>query len=613
MTLATGPEVTRPGAASAALPRLPELSRARILLLVAALALAAFANTLGNRWAVDDEQIIQTNPVVTGADWRGALAGPYWTRLDARPALWRPTTIAFFVAEWRAFGDRPAAFHAVSVALHALVSVLVAALLATLLPAAAAAFGGALFAAHPVHVEAVANVVGQSELLAAAAYVGACLLYLATRRPEARRRLLRVPLLAVLYALALGAKEIAVTLPAALLLLGALVPEPGEARETSARVPVARRLGARLRDDAPLLLALGAVAVAYLVVRVWVLGAVTGENVPSALLGLGADARALTAFSLWPTYLRLLLVPFGLSSDYGPAVLMPATGLRPDVLAGTLCLSGLVAAAVGARAVAPWAALASGWLVLTILPVSNLFFPAGTMLAERTLYLPSLSVSLAAGGALALVAARAPLRLREAWMAAALVLVVFLVRSVVRNPTWQDSFTVMSTLAREHPEAVTAHRARAAGLVQVGDLRAALREYDTALAVLPDDYGLLIEAGSLSKRARDLQRAEPLLARAIRVDPDRPIAYRLLAELYLLAGDGRRAHAVALAGLARWGADHDLWALVSESYVAKGDLPAAVRAREAALAQDPGRESDRVRLVQLLEAQSRTPTHENAR
>jgi tetratricopeptide (TPR) repeat protein len=454
--------------------------------------------------------------------------------------------------------------------------------------------------------------VGQGELVAAAAYLGACLIYLAARRDVGRGwTILRIPSIALLYALALGAKESAVTLPGALLLLGVLIPPAGAEKTGRGTARPLQLLRARLRDDAPLLVALAAVLGTYLAVRVWVLGSVTGENVPAALLGLGAGARVLTALSLWPTWLRLLLVPLDLSSDYGPAVLLPATSLRADVLLGALILAGLLAVVVRAQRVEPWAALAAGWLVLTVLPVSNLFFPAGTMLAERTLYLPSVAVALAAGGVIALVARVRPARLPVAWVAAIAACGLLLVRTVTRNPTWLDSFTVMRTLAREHPESVTAHRARAAGLVQAGDLADALHEYDAALVLMPNDYAVLTESAALYKRERRLDEAERLLTTAVRVSPDRPIAYRLLSELYLLKGDGRSAHAVALAGLAHWGADHDLWGFVSESYVAKGDLAAAVRAREAALAQDPGRASDRARLAELLEAQSRTPAAES--
>ena len=94
---------------------LAQLPNRRFYLLVVLVAAATYANALGNRWALDDEQIVATNPVVTDARWREAALGPYWTRLEAAPALWRPTTLTALTAEWRVFGAHPAGFHAVSV------------------------------------------------------------------------------------------------------------------------------------------------------------------------------------------------------------------------------------------------------------------------------------------------------------------------------------------------------------------------------------------------------------------------------------------------------------------------------------------------------------------
>ena len=42
-----------------------------------------------------------------------------------------------------------------------------------------------------------------------------------------------------------------------------------------------------------------------------------------------------------------------------------------------------------------------GWIAIAFLPVSNLLFSTGVLLAERTLYLPSVGLALAAGAALA--------------------------------------------------------------------------------------------------------------------------------------------------------------------------------------------------------------------
>ena len=574
----------------------PGLTPSRLLTLVALLALVTYANAAGNGWALDDEGIVAANPVVTEGRWDEAVAGAWWRLPGAAPSLWRPTTLTALAAQWRAFGDRPAAFHAVGVVLHAGVAVLVAALLAAVLPWPAAAAGGALFAVHPVHVEAVANVVGQAELLAAAGYLAACLVFLRRRSAGPTGRALGAGVIALLYAVALGAKESAVTLPGVLLLLVLLAPAPGDERG---------RWGRALRE-APLLVLLTAVLGAYLVLRVWVLGAVGGDAPAPELVGLGTGERVLTSLSLWPTWLRLLVWPAALSSDYGAGVLAPALSVRLDVVVGAVVLIGLVAAALHPR-VPPWAALAAGWLALTTLPVSHLLLPAGTLLAERTLYLPSVALPLAAGGALATVLRRRPARARLVWGAAALVMAALLVRTAVRTPTWRDSFTVMTTLARAHPEAARAYRGRAAGLVQAGDVPAALEQYERALVLLPSEYGLLTEAGALYRRQGNLARARDLLTAAVAADPARPLAYRQLGEVYLLAGDGRAAHGTALAGLARWGSDHDLWAVVSESYVAKGDLPAAIRARVAAMAVGSS-QNDQARLAELLDAQARIPT-----
>ena len=240
---------------------LAELPHWRLLLLVGSLAAATYANAIGNTWAFDDDYIVVSNPVVTEARWGEALTGPYWGGLETVPSLYRPTTVIALALEWRVFEGRPAAFHTVSLLLHVLVSLLVTLLLAAFLPRVAAAAGGALFAVHPVHVEAVANVVGQSELLAAAAYLGACLLYLRQWSSGPGVRALRLLAITALYALALGAKEIAVTLPVSLLLV-----EMVRVRGRGDREPPrpGTLLIAAVRRDAPLYLALAAVLLAYL-------------------------------------------------------------------------------------------------------------------------------------------------------------------------------------------------------------------------------------------------------------------------------------------------------------------------------------------------------------
>lgn len=558
-------------------------------------ALVAFGNSLGNGFAYDDDAIIPENPVVTEAQWGEALLGPYWTDSDAGSGLYRPVTVTSFAVQWRLWGDSPLGYHLVNVALHALVCLLVLALLARFTNPTAALAGALFFAVQPVHVEAVANVVGQSEMMATAAVLLACLVYMDSWTWGSRKRALGLVALAILYLVGLGSKEIAVTLPGLLFLL--------ELARRGSRLPVKERI---IRA-APTLLSLSAVLGAYLVLRLSVLGTLGGEVPAPELRSLGDGARVLTAIAAWTQYLRLMVFPMTLAMDYAPGVMNVAHTVTPQVLLG---LGVLLAWLGGAAALArryPVIALGLAWFAVAILPVSNLLFPVGILLAERTLYLPSVGGAIALAGVVGAVTVDVPRRtLRLAFGVGVVAGGVLLVRTVTRNPVWESSYTLMNTQAREHPESYLAWRARASGLARVGQNEQAGLAYDYAVTLAPDNYSLLGEAGEFHARMRQNAVAEEMLRHAVEVDSVQPAAYRLLAEMLIRQGRGREGHRVALEGLARAGADRELWGLVSEAYIQKGDLEAAVRARRAALGQDPGSVHDWNRLAELLDGLGRS-------
>src|SRR5439155_950465 len=79
--------------------------------------------------------------------------------------MYRPLVIAGFALDWLL--GSTAWFHTVNLAWHAAASVAVAALARRWTDSTGALVAGLLFAVHPLHVEAVANVVGRAELMAA--------------------------------------------------------------------------------------------------------------------------------------------------------------------------------------------------------------------------------------------------------------------------------------------------------------------------------------------------------------------------------------------------------------------------------------------------------------
>src|SRR6266581_3399860 len=138
----------------------------RVYLAVAACAVIVYLGALWNEFVWDDQVIVLGNPLVqTWAGLATAFASPYWPPFVGG-YLYRPLTLLTYVLDWHIGGA--AWFHAVNLSWHAGVSALVAVLARRWAGDAAALVAGMLFAVHPVHVEAVANVVGRAELMAAA-------------------------------------------------------------------------------------------------------------------------------------------------------------------------------------------------------------------------------------------------------------------------------------------------------------------------------------------------------------------------------------------------------------------------------------------------------------
>lgn len=589
--------------------RTVEFGVARAFVLVAGVALAAYANSLGNGFAYDDTEIVERNPVVTDGTLSEVLGAPYWPKAVAGTGLYRPVPVASYQLEWRLWNGSAFGFHLGNVLGHAAVSLVLLVLLLRLVPVIPATAGAIVFAVHPLHVEAVANVVGRAEIYAALFYLIGCLFFLQARASRGGWRVARTVGVGVCYALALGSKEIAATLPGMLVVLGVVrptVPSPRADGGVSGGVTgAARRVRHIIVDDAPMFALLTAVLGGYLIARLVVLGSLAGEIPAPELVGVTGAARIYTGISLWPDYLRLLLFPLDLVADYAPGVRFPAHTLDGQVLLGLGVVGAMAWLALRSVRSRPGVTLGIVWFALAVVPVSHLVLRAGTLLAERTLYLPSVGLSFAVAGIVSGIALHDAKTARRWGVAALVVGSGLFARTVERNPSWLSTFTVLETLAAEHPESYLAVRARATGLDRTGDVDQAASFYETALELAPGSYSLLTEVGDFYGRHEAWGRAEVLLLRATEILPDQPQAWRLLAGQLILQGRGRDGHRAAMWGLAVAGPDAELWALVSEAYLTKGDLGASERARRVALSLDPVSARDWNRLADILTAMER--------
>ena len=95
---------------------------AAVVLLLCAVA---YANTLRNGFVYDDNAIVAGNPLIRSLENLPRIFSTgYWGAENTDAGLYRPLVIATYAFDHALWGYRPAGFHAVNIALHALVSVL---------------------------------------------------------------------------------------------------------------------------------------------------------------------------------------------------------------------------------------------------------------------------------------------------------------------------------------------------------------------------------------------------------------------------------------------------------------------------------------------------------
>jgi len=432
----------------------------------------------------DDRAIIVSNPAAHSVPRAlAAFDEPYWPA-ESGAGLYRPLTTLSYAVDWTLSGGNPSWMHFVNALLHALAVLLFALVIARWLSPAAWAGAALLFAWHPVHVEAVANLVGRAELLAAIGILGAVL---AARRGRWA--------LAVLFAaLAMLSKEHGVIVSVVILLDRWL--ESGDERPPPR--PAAFWIG------------LAALTGAFL--GAWLIIGRSGAGDMAAVF-YGRDAFGRLAIAL-PAVLRaawLLVWPVSLSSDYGPQVIPFYDGISFAAMLGALIVAGVVALVWWCRRRAPAISFAAGVAALSYLPTSNLFFASGVVLAERNLYLAVALPAALVGTGFAWLERRRGIR--PAIAALGLAAITCGVLSLKRLPAWRDNRAQLLTLLVEHPESYRGHASAAAVLAGSGDTAGARNQYRIADSLFAGDPHLDAAHAIFLLGIGDTAAAVPLVAR----------------------------------------------------------------------------------------------------
>lgn len=501
----------------------------------ASVALLIYAPALRGAFIADDQHYIQLNPYVHEFSWDHFVTlwdptGPLLLTVEN----YAPVHILLHALEWQLFGNSTTGYHVVNAAVHAVVSLLLVMVFARSgIPLRLAGLGGVLFLVHPANVEAVAWISQLKTTASMALGLGALLCH--PRRPAWG---------AVLFVLALLAKPTAAVFLPVVVLLG-----------VTQGVPEGRRLAAWRWGWLVLWLA---AFVGFAVLELWAFSQTAG-TVPPVYPDLGVRARSLVANA--GRYLVMSATGTGLSAFHEPP---PAESWLDPWWIGSL----LALALLGWRCVVVLAqrrveAAYWAWAIVSFLPISGLI-PLPFPVADRYLYfmLPGLLGAAALALPDLLHRLQVPDARNRAFRTGAFGVGValafaFAVAAHARAAIWSSGALLMADAELHYPEGKPALLSRARRAAQRGDLETALRDLEKAAERGYDRLDYLMREPAFSGLQGD-PRFRALL---------RGIAQRVL-ERYARNPSPSQVELHAIA----------------QAHIAAGDLAAAIRALERALA-----------------------------
>jgi tetratricopeptide (TPR) repeat protein len=579
------------------------------LLLVAAVGVAAYSNTFSVPFLFDDEQAIATNNITKEL-----------SRIFAGHGLhYNPRRIVGYLTlalNYRYGGLDVTGYHVVNLVIHITSAFLVYALAAVTLktpffvsdpmsperrslPPASALIplvAALLFVAHPVQTQAVTYIVQRFASLATLFYLAAVVCYARgrlvsvaeTQAPAVEGR--RFPsgrwwrrsiivlwfLLAVLMAaLAILTKEIAVTLPAAVLLYECCF--FGSVRKKLVRVFW-------------ITVTLAAAAGLFLLLthRLGGFFAAINNLTLQEADSISRTTYFITQLTVITRYLRLLILPINQQILYDYPLhhsLLDVDVLLSSLLLGSLlALSGWFCFRSGTstyRSQAPWARISPSrrmlriagfggiWFFLT-LSVESSVIAIRDVIFEHRLYLPSVGIFLAAAAAAASFPDTRRVRMFAAIVGVGVVVTLASV-TYLRNETWRDP----------------------------------VRLWRDNVDKSPSNFGACQSLGVALQRNRDYQGAIQAYLRCLSLNAYKPEIYNNLGAAYNATGFPDKAAEMYSAAL-RYAPEHwPTWLNLGGAYIRKGDYPAAEIAIKSAIRFSPQRMEGHYHLGYLYELQGR--------
>ncbi|GAB5497392.1 MAG: tetratricopeptide repeat protein [Phycisphaerales bacterium] len=513
-------------------------------LMIAAVTWAAYSNTMDGEFIFDDVRNIVDNTNVHMTELNAeSVANATSGNVTPRPVAYLSFALNHYFGGLDVTG-----YHVVNTIIHMLAGFAVYLLARRLFPqlikrelspadVTLMALGVALvFVAHPIQTQAVTYIVQRMASLCALFYISGLLCYIYGRETNTERTVFRISWWIgafVCWLLALGTKQFAVTLPAAILLY-----------EWVAR-------GHKVKLERKTMIAAGACLLLVVgVIMVFKGGVFFQGGTLHKLLVKGYEHRDFTMTERVLTQTRVIMHYMGLAVWPAPSRLVliynypTSTSLFAPIttLISTLGIVGMIAFSLATLRKAPIVAFGVLWFLLH-LAVESSIIPL-EMVYEHRMYLPILGLAMVFVGAVFLMIKNRKIAIGVL----AVVTVVLSLATFQRNDTWREHLKLLEDNATKHPEArvfynmAVIHR-------DAGRYSEAIENLQRTIEAEPRHQQAMIMAGALLRLTKKYQDSLHAYTAAIAVDPqEHPRFARFHWEAY--TGRGGLLNAVGQYSLA---------------------------------------------------------------
>lgn len=488
--------------------------------LIIIITLISYVRVLSNSaFVFDDTAVLHENRMVNAGL---TLQGVYLAFASAHEANWIPLTWLSHALDVSLFGFDARWHHTTNVMLHLLNSSLLLLVLHKLTGSIWRSFTvAALFAVHPLHVEAVAWITSRKDTLSGLFFMLTLLAYHAYARSPILSRYLVVLLL---FVCGLCSKSMLVSVPFVLLLLDFWPLRRGESLAVPAVFGALTKRQFLIVEKLPLFFLAGAVSFITYTTQ-----SVSGTVVQQSTYFINIS-NAINGYAM---YILKMLLPLKLAVIYpfDAAIPLWKTAGAASLLA--VCTCG----AVMVRKQKPYVVTGWFWFLFMMLPVIGIIRFGEQSIADRYTYLPLIGLFILMVWGIAGICTQLPAGRKVAALSVAVIVLICMIVTEQQTVYWKDNITLF-----EHAVSVTrdnwlAHDVLGSEYAKQGNFPLGVYHLQETLRIKPDNFIAHNNLGKVYNNLGNHDQALLHFMKAIELKPDHALAHYNLGVVFLMKGD----------------------------------------------------------------------------